>query len=632
MATPNAGNITLMEHKLKKDLGLLDIFCIASGAMISSGIFILPALAFLKAGPAVILSYIIAGILMLPPMLAQAELATAMPKAGGAYFFIERAMGTSVGTVGGLASWFSLSFKTAFALIGIGVFATLLEPGLTPFETKLIAVTFCLFFALVNIAGVKHTGKLQIILVLFLIGILFTYIIRGFTSIQPHRYTPYMPHGMSSVFATAGLVFVSFGGLTKIASVAEEVRNPGKNIPLGMFLAYSIVMLLYGAVVFITIGLVDSQELATSLTPLSLGASVFMGGFGVIMLAVAGLLAFISTANAGILTASRSLMAMSRDFLLPRVFHKISPETKTPYVSIIITTLFMVAVILFLSLEDLVKTASTLMILLFALVNLSLIIMRESKIQSYRPKFHAPLYPWINILGILGYGYLIFMMGKMPLIITGIFILCSLMWYFAYARRKVKRQAALIHVIERITAKELMEPTLPDELRSIIIERDKIIHDRFDHLIKECPILDYKPSDPAKNKAEDVFGIISCELSKRLDIDPQILYELFIKREKETSTVIAPGLAIPHIIVEGEKKFDIMLLRSKEGIIFPDTPQPVHTMFILVGSRDERNFHLRALAAIAQVAQDKNFNKNWLHADNEEQLRNIILLAERHRK
>lgn len=616
-----------MEKRLKKELGLLDVFCIASGAMISSGLFILPAMAYAKTGPAVVFAYILAGILALPAMLTKAELATAMPKAGGVYFFIERSMGAPIGTIGGFASWFSLSFKSAFALVGMGIFATIISPGITETQIKLIAIGCCLFFMFVNITGVKHTGRLQTVLVLSLIGILLLYIFRGFLSIQPQRYAPFMPFGMSSVFATTGLVFVSFGGLTKVCCVAEEVKEPGRNIPLGMFLAFTVVMLLYAAVIFITVGLLDSARLSNSFIPISLGASTFMGTTGTLILAVAGLLAFISTANAGILTASRNSMAMSRDYILPKIFERINIRFRTPHFSIIFTTCFMITVILFLSLEDLVKTASTLMILLFLFVNVSLIVMRESKIQSYRPKFHSPLYPWVQILGILGYGFLIFKMGRIPLTITAIFISCALAWYLAYARKRVSRQAALVHVIERITARELIEPTLPDELKEIIIERDEIVEDRFDRLIKRCEILDLENSPTM----EEFFKKATAILASQLNIDQKTLYEMLIEREKESSTVLRPGLAIPHIVIEGEHKFMILLVRCKKGVKFPDTKTGVNVGFVLVGSKDERNFHLRTLAAIAQIAQGKNFDKRWLNARNKEELRDIILLAERKR-
>jgi len=620
-----------VEKKLKKDLGLLDVFCIASGAMISSGLFILPALAFARTGPAAILSYLLAGAFVLPAMLAKAELATAMPKAGGTYFFIERAMGASVGTIGGLANWFSISFKSAFALVGIGIFATLIDPSVTEMEIKLLAVGNCLFFAIVNIIGVKHTGRLQVFIVTLLIGMLLFYIGRGFIFVKPERYTPFMPFGWNSVFATAGLVFISFGGLTKICAAAEEVKNPGKNIPLGMFLAFTAVMLLFAAVVFISIGLLDFSELSTSLTPISAGANVFMGGLGVVIMAFAALLAFVSTANAGIMTASRSAMAMSRDCLLPPFLKKIDSRSKTPRLSIIVTTAFMVGVIMFLSLENLIKTASILQIVLFLLVNLSLIVMRESNIQSYRPQFRVPGYPWFQILGIIGCGFLIFKMGSTPLLLTGSFIIFSLLWYFIYARTRVSRQAALVHVIERLTAKELVETTLPVELREIIMDRDKIVEDRFDRLIKECFILDHDPPSGDKVPAREIFKIAADVLSKELSISQDTLLKLFIAREKEASTVITPGLAIPHVIVKGTGKFDIFVVRCRKGIAFPGVPDPVTTIFFLIGSRDERNFHLRALAAIAQIVQDKDFQKNWLEASNAEALRNILLLAERKR-
>jgi len=361
---------------LKKELGLLGVFSIAAGAMISSGLFVLPGLAYAKSGPAMILAYLLASVLILPSLFAQAELVTAMPKSGGTYFYIERSLGPVFGTFGGLANWFSLSLKSAFALVGIGAFAVMLKPDISIFEIKLIAVFACIFFTALNIVSVKVTGKVQVILVFILISILVLYIGRGFISTHPDNYVPFMPKGLWSVVSTAGLVFVSFGGLTKIASVAEEVKNPSKNIPLGMMFAFFIVTFLYALSVGVTVGIVNGKELSGSLIPLSLGAGKLTGNAGSILLAVAAITAFITTANSGILTASRSPLAMSRDQLLPDIFSGLHKKFNTPYVSILITSVFMVLVIVFLSIEDLVKTASTLMIILFTMVNLSVIIMR----------------------------------------------------------------------------------------------------------------------------------------------------------------------------------------------------------------------------------------------------------------
>jgi amino acid transporter len=621
----------ILEERLKKELGLLDIFCIATGAMISSGLFILPAIAFARTGPAVIIAYLLAALLVIPGLLAKAELATAMPKAGGTYFYIERTLGPAAGTFGGLANWFSLSLKSAFALMGMGIFVVLVYPGISEIQVKIIALGFCLAFTVLNLLSVKTTGKFQVSLVFLLIGLLILYIFRSLNYLQFSRYTPFMPFGLGSIFTTAGLVFVSFGGLTKVASIAEEVKNPNRNIPLGMILAFLITTLLYALVISATVGLLDAAQFKSFLIPLSFGAGVSMGGVGMVLLAIAALIAFITTANAGILSASRFPLAMSRDGLLPEIFRKINFRFKTPHISILITSGFMIFAILFMDLENLVKTASTLWLLEFMFDNIAVIIMRESKIQTYRPTFKAPLYPWLQILGIVILGFLIFEMGATALSITGIFIIVSLLWYLLYSGTRVDRQSAFVHVLERITAKELAGTTLPGELRKILIERDNIVEDRFDQLIKKSEILDYDFPAGQKCKAEDIFKVVANILSPRLGIEEAVLFNLFREREKQSSTVIAPGLAIPHIIVPGTGKFDILLVRCRKGIIFPETSQPVRILFVLAGSRDERNFHLRALAAIAQIAQDKDFDKGWLNARNIEELRDIILLAERKR-
>ncbi len=612
---------------LKKELGLLEVFSIAAGAMISSGLFVLPGLAFARAGPAMILSYIIAGFLVLPALFSKAELVTAMPKAGGDYFYITRSMGLAAGTVAGLASWLSLSLKTAFALMGMGIFALLVSPGLDTPQIKLIAVSLCLIFMLINILGIKEAGITQILLVLVLILILGLYVIRGFVNIVPGRFEPFVTQGFGRVLATAGFVFISFGGLTKVASVAEEIKNPKITVPLGMLLAYAIVLGLYVAVAFITVGVLDANILKESLTPISTGAKTFWGIGGVIVTAIAALLAFVSTANAGIMSASRYPLAMSRDEILPQFFSRINSKFKTPHSAIIFTSLIMVATILFLDLEVLVKAASTMLLLLYMSANLSVIVMRESRLQNYQPSFRAPLYPYLQIAGIIGYLFLIYDMGVITLSMTAIFIVFALGWFFIYVRPKISRESALMYVVERITDRQIVTDTLRDELREVVKEREEIIEDEFDHIIKDATIIDFDQ----ELSFDDFISVASEELSEKFDIDRQKFIQLFNEREKQSCTALRPGLAIPHIIIDGEAKFDVLLVRAKKGIIFPDAPEPVHIVFVLVGTPDKRRSHLRALMAIAQIAQQHDFDEKWLNASCTKDLRDIILLGKRKR-
>jgi len=618
--------------QLKKQLGCLEVFAVASGAMISSGLFVLPAIAYAKAGPAVVLSYLFASLLIIPSLLSKAELSTAMPRAGGTYFYVERSLGPIWGLFGGLANWFSVALKSAFAVVGMAVLIEVIlhevfGAQLSQWHLKTAAVVCCLVFTTLNIVSVKHTTRFQVWLVGILLVLLAFFVIFGSGKVEAVRFKGFLDKGWFDVFATAGLVFVSFGGLTKVTSIAEEVKDPGRNLPLGMLLAWAVVTLFYIAVITVTVGLVDGPELTVSLMPISLAASKFLGSAGFAILGLAAVAAFVTTANGGIMAASRYPMAMSRDQLLPPLLARLSGRFTTPHISIILTGAFMIGAIVFLEIELLVKTASTLMIILFILVNASVIIMRESRIQSYRPKFKSPLYPYIHIFAIIAYGALIVDMGWVPLSISAGFIGLSAAWYWLYVYKRVTRASAVMHVVERVTDRELKSVTLENELRDILLERDDVIGDRFDQLIRECQILDIE----GEISAEDIFRKLSAIMAEKLETDEYVLFEKFLHREAEGGTVVQPGFAIPHIVVEGQHKFDVLLIRARDGINFPHAPDPVRVMFVLVGSRDERNYHLRALMAIAQVAQEKDFEKRWLAARNTEAIRNLILLSTRKR-
>ncbi len=615
-------------NELKKALGVLEVFSISAGAMISSGLFVLPAVTYLKAGPSIIFAYFLSAVFVIPALFSKAELATAMPKAGGVYFFINRSFGALFGTFAGFSSWFALSLKSAFALVGIGIFLEPLFPHYSAETVKIIAVTFTVFFTLLNILSVGESGRLQVFLVFGLIILLIYYIFSGMPHINIHRYVPFAPSGWRKVFTVTGLIFISYGGLTKVASVAEEVRNPKKTLPAGMIAAYVFVSILYVLVIFVTVGLLDSSEFRQTLTPISLAASKYSGNSGFIVLAVAALLAFITTANAGIMAAARSPLAMAKDHLLPQFFANVSMRFRTPVVSIILTSLFMIVCITVLDLENLVKVASTMKLLLFMSVNMSVIIMRESKIVSYKPAFRTPLYPFPQIAGIVVYIILIIGMGKIPLLITAGFFIMSLLWYFLYSKSRNEKQSAIVHIVERVTSRELKTKTLPDELRDILIRRDEIIEDRFDRIIREAEIIDI-------DEEADMYGlfrILSDHFSRRLNIESSQVYELLKEREKDSTTVIHEGLAIPHIVIEGKSLFDIIVTRSVKGISFGSDTPPVHMVFALAGSKDERNFHLQALMAIAQIVQNPDFTGKWLKTGDKNSLRNLILLAERVRK
>ncbi len=608
--------------KLKQELGLLSIFCIASGAMISSGLFILPGMAFAKAGPSVIVCYFLAGLLSLPGMLSIAEMTTAMPKAGGDCFTIIRSLGPGVGTIAGLLSWFSLAMKSAFALVGMSIFTQLI----IDIDIHIIALFFCLLFLGINLIGIKEAGRTQVVLVVSLFALMLVYIVTGLPKVKADNLTPFVPHGLAGMFFTTGFVFVSYTGLLKIASVAEEIKNPARDIPLGMITSLLVVSIFYAFMVFVTVGVLDGGKLGHSLMPISDGAEIFMGHWGKIALAIAAILAFLSTANAGIMTAARSLVPLSNDGLMPELFGRINARFRTPQNALLVTAAFII-VSLFLRLEVLVEAASVVLILTNILACLSVIILRESRIQNYRPTFRVPLYPWMQLAGIIGFGFIILEMGKEALFVSFLLIIAGIFVYWFYGRIRTSREYALLHLIERITAKELTSYSLEEELRDIIRQRDDIVKDRFDHIVEKCVVLNI---DKAM-AIDEFFNLASEQLSARLSGQAADIYQRLAAREKESSTVLSDNLAIPHIVIEGEHTFDILIARCKDGVSFSDKHSKIQAVFVIAGSKDERNFHLYSLSAIAQIVQDPNFEKRWMAATSAEALRDIILLGQRKR-
>ncbi|MBN1694298.1 amino acid permease [candidate division WOR-3 bacterium] len=606
--------------ELKKDLGLIHIFCITSGAMISSGLFVLPGLAYEKAGPAIIISYLIAGLLSLPGMLSLVEMTTAMPRAGADCYGVIRSMGPGIGTVAGLLSWFSLAMKSAFALIGL----SLLAVTFVNVNIYVIAIAGCLIFLIINLVGVKEAGVLQLVLAGILFLIMIFYIIRGLPFVEVQRFEPFAAKGIVPVFSVAGYVFISYAGLLKLASMAEEIRNPAKNIPLGMLVTLSVVTIFYFLMIFVTVGVLDGKALSGSLTPISDGANAFMKLPGKILITIAAFTAFLTTANAGIMTSARSLVPLSRDKLFPEVFARIHSRFGTPHYALFLTGIFII-VSFFLRLEVLVEAASIVLILTNVLSCFAVIILRESGVQNYRPTFRTPLYPWMQIIGIIAFGFILLEMGGEAYIITIILSLAGFSAYWFYGRKKVRSESAMLHLMERITNRELVTGTLEEELRELSLERDEVTFDRFDKIIEKCPVLDLKE----KISLDKLFRIAGKELAESVGVDSRYIYRALKEKEEESSTAITPDLAIPHILTDGEHKFEILLVRSKEGIEFSGSSPKVHAIFVLLGTRDERNFHLYALSAIAQVAGDPEFMNRWMKAHNEQGLRDVVILGKR---
>ena len=453
--------------ELDRNLGFFSVFSIAVGAMLGSGIFVLPGLAAGMAGPWVCLSYMLAGLLVMPAVLSKAELATAMPVAGGTYVYVDRAMGPWMGTITGIGTWFSLSSKTAFALVGLGAYLVLFSsaPALP------VAIGILVALLALNTVGAGKVSGIQVIIVGITLVALLSFAAFGVPQVVMERFNPAFPQGAAGILTTAGFVFVSYSGVTKVCSVAEEVKNPDRNIPLGMLAAQLTVMTLYSLLSWVMVGVLEAKNLETSITPVATAAESIFGPTGKIVFAVVAIVGLISMCNAGILATTRFPFAMSRDSIFPPRFQQISPKFGTPMQAIVLTGILLIALVVALPVAKLAKLASGFKIFIFAVVNVTVIVLRETGPKWYRPSFKAPLYPWMQLAGILGGVWLLTQLGGLAMSGVGAAVVMGSVWYFAYARKRVQRRSAVQYLMGESRALRATELAEIDAQRTDSTER-----------------------------------------------------------------------------------------------------------------------------------------------------------------
>ena len=677
-------------QKLKKELGLFDVYVISTGAMFSSGFFLLPGIATVYGGPATVLAYLLAGMLIIPAMFSMAELSTALPRAGGTYYFIDRSLGPMAGTVGGMGTWLALVLKSAFALIGMGAYLAI-APYIghyfqdwvigewvldSEWIIKALAVILTVLFMLINLFGAKETTKLQGILVVALLGVLAFFVVQGLWYLWrdvpleqvQQRYTPFLHEekGWGGMLSTIGLVFVSYAGLTKVASVSEEVKRPDRNLPLAMILSLITATVIYVVGVFIIIALVDSGELRNDKTPVFTAAKEFFNWFpfqiGLILIVIAALAAFASTGNAGILAASRYPLAMARDRLVPEHFGRLS-GFGTPTWGILATSLVIILFIVFFPIESVAKLASAFNLLVFGIICISVIVMRESKIESYDPGFRSPLYPWMQIAGVIISAWLILEMGPLAILFSVGVIGLGLLWYFYYARGRARREGAIYHIFERLGHKR--HDPLDAEFREILKEKGARATDPFDDVIARATVFD----------AGDEMGFVGAvdvaakQFAARHPVEAEMIRRRFIESGKFGDTPMAHGAALPHFRTDEIDQPDMVIVRSRRGFIttLPDSGDDtstgrsrddanktetrkadgkegkgdppverrrprqsgkIHAVFFLLSPEDNPGRHLRILAQLAGRLEGENFMDEWLAAKDEQAMKEVLLRDE----
>ncbi len=616
----------MTEARLKREIGLLGVYAIATGTTLSAGFFLLPGLAAEQAGAAIVLAYIVAATPLVPAMFSIIELATAMPRAGGVYYFLDRSLGPWMGTLGGIGTWLALVLKVSFALVGMGAYIALYVPELPMIP---VAVAIAVGLGILNLLGAQKSGGFQMALVLGLLMILGIFIGGGVPSIERARLTAIFEADVQTVLSTAGLVYISYVGVTTVASLSEEVKHPERNLPLGVIFSLITAVLVYALGTSVMVGVLPLEQLVGDLTPAASAAKAVFGDWGAIIISLAALLAFTSVANAGMLSASRFPLAMSRDHMMPKLFQHLNTRG-APVQGVLVTMGVIVLILIFLDPTKIAKLASAFQLLMFALVCLAVIVMRESGLASYDSGYHSPLYPWMQLFGMLASCTLIVQMGWLSSLFSLGLILIGTIWYFKFARDKVNRDGAIYHMFERWGQRR--HTGLDVELRGILKEKGLRDEDPFEEVAARSLVIDL--DRPAE--FEDIVRQVSKWLSERVPHTVDEIEKQLLDRTHIGSTPVTHGVGLPHLRIDGIEHCEMVIVRSLPGIHIqftdPLTGHEVETqltaIFFLFSPEHDPSQHLRILAQIARRADDENFLREWHSANDEVELKEALLRDE----
>jgi amino acid transporter len=430
--------------ELERSIGLVGGLSIGVGTMIGAGIFMFPGLAAGRARPAAAGSFAIGAVIALLVALPASELATAMPKSGGGYYFISRALGALPGAVVGISIWLGLVFATAFYLVGFGNYAAavLAEAGVAIRGIPVVAPLALLFgvvLTALNLFGTENAARLQNYVVGLLLAILVVFLGYGGldavgvfgTASTPEEFFPFGPFPM---FTTAALVFTSYLGFAQVATVAGDIKQPGRNLPLAMVGSVVLVGALYVATIFVATSALGSDPLSRfGETAIVEVARALGGAPGAIAILLAGLLATISSANASILSTSRAVFAISKDALIPRWASRMNLAYGTPHVALAMAGGPVLVLVALGEVEVLAEVASFLHLIMYGLICVALLAMRRNEPEWYDPDFRVPAYPVVAGLGALASFGLIAFMQPLSRRIGIAIMLAAAGWYKYYA-------------------------------------------------------------------------------------------------------------------------------------------------------------------------------------------------------
>ena len=454
----DAGEVTFA-----RDLGLFDATMIGVGAMIGAGIFVLTGIAAGESGPASILAFALNGAVTLLTAFAYAELASAIPRAGGGYSYVRMAFPGALGFVSGWMLWFAYTVACSLYALGFAgyfwevfhKYVPVLTGGLfgavgEHLPVLVVTVLVGVLFIRLNVRGAQVTGQTENVLTMSKIVVLGIFIVYGLKRIvaEPEAavdsFSPFFPMGFGGVVVAMGLTFIAFEGYDLIATVAEEIKDPERTIPRATFIALAVTVIIYLLILFVSLGAIRPEGIPSwaflgeyGETAIVRAAEQFMPAFGVAVIVLGGLLSTMSALNATVLASSRVAFSMARDRWLPSRIARIDPVRRTPRAAILVTGVILLVMALTLPIEAVGSAASLIFLLTFALVNLSVIALRR-KAPEIERRYRVPLYPLTPILGVaLNVFLAVYQFTFQPIAwyVTAGWVVIGLLLYFGHFQK-----------------------------------------------------------------------------------------------------------------------------------------------------------------------------------------------------
>ena len=482
------------QHHLVRTLGLVDVVMIGIAGMIGGAIFVLVGPAIGLAGSAVIIAFIINGIITLFTAMGYAELGSAMPEAGGGYLWVREGLPRPNAFISGWMAWFAHIVAGSLYAVGYGTFQfSLLKMlgiignnqlllGIIPFD-KLIAVVSIATFTYINIRGASETGKTGIIVTIIQLGTIFVLIGAGFLTIHGNNNwysniaSNFAPAGVGGIVAAMGLTFIAFEGYEIIVQTGEEVKQPKKNIPRAIFISLTLVVLLYCLVAFVSIAAISPKYTAGIPAWKFIGQGGDLGimkaaklflPYGSLVILAGGIVSSLAALNATTYSSSRVAFAMGRHYNLPNQLSKIHYKFKTPYIATLISGIIMAITAYALPLDQIALAAGVIFLLLFTQVNISVITIRKMYGDKLDYGFKTPFFPIIPVTGVfLKIGLAIYLLITQPTswLISVLWIAIGFTVYRIYIfRREIDHYSPMVTSEGNLTRKgfRILIPYTPD--------------------------------------------------------------------------------------------------------------------------------------------------------------------------